>query len=98
MKHDYIVPEKYLFDEDNISSLKNEKIIVCWDGEDDPENPRNWPIYLKAIFVIEIFFITLSVYIGSAVYTHGIDEIIQTFNVGQIVATLPSTLLLLAMD
>ena len=48
------------FDKDKESDLENAsnstatgdvddgKIIVTWDGDDDPENPLNWPFYQKA--------------------------------------------------
>ncbi|KAK6458403.1 major facilitator superfamily domain-containing protein [Scheffersomyces xylosifermentans] len=70
----------------------SEQIIVTWDSDDDPENPQNWPIYQKVILIIEITFLTTSVYIGSAVYTPGVEEIKESFGIGQVVATLPLTL------
>ncbi|KAK6455536.1 multidrug resistance protein 7 [Scheffersomyces xylosifermentans] len=70
----------------------SEKIVVDWDGEDDPENPYNWPFYQKAFFIFEIVFLTTSVYMGSAIYTPGVEEIMAEFKVSQVVATLPLSL------
>lgn len=71
-------------------TLKNpDEIIVDWDGPDDPENPYNWPLYQKVFFVFEIAFLTTSVYMGSAIYTPGIEEIMEQFQINQVLATLP---------
>lgn len=93
------------FNKDKESDLENasnstindndDKIIVTWDGDDDPENPLNWPFYQKAFFIFQISFLTTSVYMGSAVYTPGIEELMHDLNVGRVVATLPLTLFVL---
>lgn len=70
----------------------SQQIIVDWDGEDDPENPYNWPLYQKIFFVFSVGFLTVSVYMGSAIYTPGIDEIMEEFHISQTVATLPLSL------
>ncbi|CAK7901702.1 multidrug resistance protein 1 [[Candida] anglica] len=70
----------------------NEQIIVGWDGDDDPENPYNWPLYQKVFFVFEIAFLTTSVYMGSAIYTPGIEQIMEEWGIGRVRATLPLTL------
>lgn len=66
--------------------------IVSWDGEDDPENPYNWPIYYKFLFIVKVGIPTAFVYMASAIYTPGIDEIMEEMNVGRVLATLPLTL------
>ncbi|RCK64630.1 Multidrug resistance protein 1 [Candida viswanathii] len=70
----------------------DDKILVTWDGDDDEENPLNWPFYQKAFFIFQISFLTTSVYMGSAVYTPGIEELERDMNIGRVVATLPLTL------
>ena len=72
--------------------IKSQDIIVEWDGPDDPDNPQNWPVYQKVFFAIEIGFLTVSVYMGSAIYTPGIEEIRADFNISRIEATLPLSL------
>ncbi|CAK7894152.1 multidrug resistance protein 1 [[Candida] anglica] len=69
-----------------------EQIIVDWDGDDDPENPYNWPFYQKAFFIFEIAFLTTTVYLGSAIYTPGIEQIRSEWGIGRVLATLPLTL------
>ena len=46
----------------------------------------------KSIFIFQISFLTTSVYMGSAVYTPGIEELMHDFGIGRVVATLPLTL------
>jgi hypothetical protein len=31
---------------------------IDWDGDEDPENPRNWPVWYKSIVVALISFST----------------------------------------
>lgn len=57
-------------------------IYVDWDGEDDPENPYNWPLWQKLVFASEIGFLTLAVYMGSAIYTPGIEGLMEDLGAG----------------
>lgn len=57
-------------------------IYVDWDGEDDPENPYNWPLWQKVVFASEIGFLTSAVYMGSAIYTPGIDGLMEDLGAG----------------
>lgn len=66
--------------------------VVDWDGYDDPENPYNWPVLQKVIFAGEIAFLTLSVYMGSAIYTPGIDYLMEDLGITKVKATLPLTM------
>ncbi|KAK9482160.1 major facilitator superfamily domain-containing protein [Lipomyces starkeyi] len=73
--------------------LADEKLdseyVVDWYGVDDPENPHNWSDTKKLLILAEICFLTFSVYIGSAMYTPGIEQILEEFHVGNAVALLP---------
>lgn len=73
-------------------AVNSKRVIVDWEGDDDPENPVNWSVTEKCVFVFLVSFLTLSVYIGSAVYTPGVEEIKAQYNVDQTVATLPLSL------
>lgn len=75
---------------DDISS--NDFIIVDWDGDDDPDNPLNWPLPYKVFFIFEIGILTAFVYMASAIYTPGVDEIKEKFNINGTLAVLPLTL------
>ncbi|KAJ6606381.1 major facilitator superfamily domain-containing protein [Mycena vulgaris] len=66
--------------------------LVGWDGEDDPDNPRNWSLKKRVFVSSSISFLTFSVYIGSAIYTASIPGIMQEFNVSLVHATLGLTL------
>lgn len=70
-------------------------IYAEWDGPDDPENPVNWPIWQKSFFIFEIAFLTTVVYMGSAIYTPGIEELQEEFKISQTLATLPLTMFVL---
>lgn len=64
-------------------------IIVDFDGPDDPDNPYNWALYKKIFFILEIGIMTISVYMGSAIYTPGIEDMMADLNTTRVKATLP---------
>lgn len=70
----------------------SEYILVNWDGDEDPENPVNWPLPYKIFFIFEIGILTGFVYMASAIYTPGVDEIMEKFGIGETMAILPLTL------
>lgn len=59
-----------------------------WTGPDDPDNPQNWSvgrrIYLTTIPTLMCFAITFA----SSIYTSGIDDIQERFDVGPTTALL----------
>ncbi|KAI9672465.1 MAG: hypothetical protein M1817_003231 [Caeruleum heppii] len=61
-------------------------------AENDPENPRNWSTRKKFFVTFEICLLTTSVYIGSAIYTAGLEDIMHEFGVSQVAALLGLTL------
>lgn len=69
--------------------------IVDWYGPDDPDNPQNWSSLKKIWVTFEICLLTFSVYIGSAIYTAGIQDVSRVFGVSQVAATLGLTLFVL---
>ena len=77
---------------DDADAVLREKIIISWDGPNDPDNPYNWPLYAKCMFIFMIVFLTTSVYSASAIYTPGESQIMKSLNVSQTVAILPLTL------
>lgn len=62
---------------------------------DDPENPQNWPFMKKCWVTCQLCLLTLSIYIGSAIYTSGTEGVVERFHVSQVVATLGLTLFVL---
>ncbi|KAK4502739.1 hypothetical protein PRZ48_006165 [Zasmidium cellare] len=72
-----------------------DKYLVGWNGDDDAENPRNWPMWLKVWSTCMISLLTFSIYIGSAIYTTGIEQINEQFHVSRVVSTLGLSLFVL---
>lgn len=56
------------------------------------QNPQNWSNPKKFFVTFEICFLTFSVYIGSAIYSAGIQDVMTVFGVSQVAATLGLTL------
>jgi MFS transporter, DHA1 family, multidrug resistance protein len=65
--------------------------LVNW-LENDKANPRNWSTPKKVFVTGLICFLTTSVYIGSAIYTAGLEEIMADFGVSRVAALLGLTL------
>lgn len=57
-----------------------------------PQCPLHWSTFKKCFVTFEICLLTFSVYIGSAIYTPGIETITMDFGVSQVKATLGLTL------
>jgi DHA1 family multidrug resistance protein-like MFS transporter len=69
-----------------------DKNVIDWVDPADPDNPRNWSTVKKFFVTFEICFLTFSVYIGSAIYTAGIQDVVRVFGVSQVAATVGLTL------
>ncbi|KAA8916747.1 hypothetical protein TRICI_001103 [Trichomonascus ciferrii] len=83
---DYVVPEKY-------TAVSDDKIIkVEWDGDDDPENPKNWPFINRLYFIFQVGLLTASIYMGSAIYTPGVLNVMDEFDISLTVGYLPLSL------
>ena len=54
---------------------------VDWDGEDDPNNPRNWSIWYKAFVVFSISWSTWCIVVYSTSYTTGLTQMQQDFHI-----------------
>lgn len=76
----------------NSTCVSDNYIIVDWEGEDDPENPVNWPLPYKILFLFEIGMLTALVYMASAIYTPGIPDLMEKFDCDETMAILPLTL------
>ncbi|KAF2733533.1 benomyl/methotrexate resistance protein [Polyplosphaeria fusca] len=60
---------------------KDGTILVDWYTTDDAENPQNWSFGKKSIVLSQIMIYTLSVYMGSAIYSPSIEGVMQRFGV-----------------
>ncbi|BAE56292.1 unnamed protein product [Aspergillus oryzae RIB40] len=70
-------------------------LLVDWRGPDDPENPQNWSTTKKLLVSSQIWMLTFAIYIGSAIYTPGIEGVSEQFSVSRVAATLGLTLFVL---
>lgn len=66
--------------------------MVDWWGPNDPENPQNWSQKKKHFVAFQICLLTTGIYIGSAIYSAGEQQITQVFGVSTVVATIGLTL------
>ncbi|GKT56050.1 multidrug resistance protein [Colletotrichum tofieldiae] len=90
-----IVPGEGNFDNVSSTSIDSEKersnqIIEFLPN--DPENPQNWSLGKKVFVTFQICLLTAGVYIGSAIYTAGLTDVMQVFGVSQVSALLGLTL------
>lgn len=60
--------------------------------DDDPDHPRNWSLSKKCFVTFQICLLTFSIYIGSAIYSSGLQGVSEHFHVSQTVAILGLTL------
>lgn len=67
-------------DEETTPGLRPGEILVTWDGPDDPSNPKNWSLMKKTIQVFCVFGLTLSAYMGTAIFTPSAEQMIKKFN------------------
>ena len=76
-----------------------EKTVTAqdWTGPNDPENPHNWPFWLRVYHTTLPAFFGLSVTFGSSVYTPGVPEVMERFDVSSTVAFLGLSLYVLGL-
>lgn len=63
------------------------EVIIDFDGKDDPYRPINWPFKKKVITTILYGFTTCWVTFASAIYSAGVRQIADDFNVTTTVST-----------
>lgn len=70
-------------------------VIVDWYGPDDPEYPGNWSLAKRVFVTFQIGWLTFAIYIGSALYAPGIQDISQKFGISTVAASLGITMFVL---
>lgn len=78
-------------DTDAKSINHGEYIMVDWYGPEDPDNPQNWSSFKSVWIIFAIAFLTVSIYMGSSIYTPGAAEMIRELNTTRVKAVLPLT-------
>ncbi|KAK6204783.1 multidrug resistance protein 2 [Scheffersomyces amazonensis] len=97
----YAIPKKYLIIRDpiveeseindviRVKSLADEEQIM--ESSNEPVN-NDKESDSKSIIVDWDGFLTVAVYMGAAIYTPGVDQLIEKFNINQTQATIPLTM------
>lgn len=65
---------------------------VSFDGQDDLSFPHNWSLTKKIITCFAVGLSAFTVSVGSAIFAEGSEEIMATYHVGSVVATLGTSL------
>ncbi|OCF39124.1 hypothetical protein I317_07065 [Kwoniella heveanensis CBS 569] len=65
-----------------------DEFLVDWNGPNDQDNPRNWSLVKKSSVTTSIMILTITVYIGSAIWTPGIEAGAEFFGVSTTASSL----------
>ena len=79
------------------SGLTKTTTAQDWNGPDDPENPMNWPLWQRIYHTTVPALFGFVVTIGSSIYTPGLSEIMEQFDVSSTVALLGLSLYVLGL-
>lgn len=63
-----------------------------WNGDDDPENPKNWPFLYKCFVTFLVCSMTVFVYLGSSIVVPGIPEFSEVFGISETASSLSISL------
>ncbi|THV86385.1 multidrug resistance protein-like protein [Aureobasidium pullulans] len=81
-------------DDEEKNGAKGKYLLIDF-LENDPDNPLNWSTGKKCFVTFCLCFLTLSIYIGSAIYTSGLPFLTEAFGVSTEVVTIGLTLYVL---
>ncbi|OAP65326.1 hypothetical protein AYL99_01298 [Fonsecaea erecta] len=68
-----------------------------WDGEDDPDNPLNWPVLIKIYHTLVPALQCFTITFGSSVYTPSVPEVARHFGVSTTAALVPLTVYVMGL-
>ena len=68
-----------------------------WTGPEDPENPRNWPMWKRVYHTSVPATLCFAVTFGTSVYTPGYPDVAKEFHVSSTAAVLPLSLYTLGL-
>lgn len=69
-----------------------------WDGPDDPDDPKNWPLWLKCFTTLSAGLLCLIVTFGSSVYTTGLTKLMKDLDVSETLGISGLTFYLLGLS
>jgi DHA1 family multidrug resistance protein-like MFS transporter len=78
------------------NDIKEDITLVTWYSNNDPDCPHNWSVAKKVYIALLLLVYTVSVYIGSSLYTASVTDVIEIFGVGRTAAALGLSLYVLA--
>ncbi|EAW08927.1 MFS transporter [Aspergillus clavatus NRRL 1] len=58
----------------------SDETIVNWEGDDDPQNPYNWPKMKKAPSIIIVSLMTLITPLASSMFSPGVLQVLHDFH------------------
>lgn len=74
-----------------------EEYVVEFDGVDDPRHAQNWPMRRKLLIGAILAYDALAATMGSSIFSAATRGVVETFHVGQEVATLGTSLFVLGL-
>lgn len=74
---------------------EKEEYVVEFEGVDDPRHAQNWPMKRRLFIGMILAFDALSATMGSSIFSAATEGVEETFNVGEEVATLGTSLFVL---
>ena len=63
------------------NGTNNPDYEVDWDDENDPENPRNWPLWYKGFTIFSVSWSTWCIVVYSTSYTTGLAQMQKDFHI-----------------
>lgn len=66
-------------------------IVVDWYDDNDQENPQNWSNFKKVWIIFSTGLLTVSIYMGSSIYTPGAPIMMEELNTTRVMSILPLT-------
>lgn len=66
---------------DNNNNNSDEENVVWWDGDNDPENPYNWPSWQKVTNCACISALTFVTPLASSIFAPGVPALMEDFQV-----------------
>lgn len=92
-----IIGEEDIENQGDINELDPEIEFVTF-LVNDPENPHNWPMWIRWVYTIILSSLVICVAYGSACITGGLFTVQEKFHVGSVVATLSCSLMVLGFS
>ncbi len=74
-----------------------EEYVVEFEGVDDPRHAQNWPMRRKLLMGAVLAYDALTATMGSSIFSAATRGVVETFHVGQEVATLGTSLFVLGL-